>query len=67
MSSSLAGYQEPGRLTTVGVAFVPTPEGESALREAVSLAQMSDAGLRVLTADRDGDAGAPCRSDHGRV
>jgi nucleotide-binding universal stress UspA family protein len=53
------GYQEPGRLTTVGVAFVPTPEGESALREAVSLAQMSDAGLRVLTAVTPGDAHAP--------
>lgn len=52
------GYEAPRQLTTVGVAFVPTPEGESALHEAVAIAQMSDAGLRVLTAVKPGDADA---------
>jgi nucleotide-binding universal stress UspA family protein len=52
------GYEAPTQLTTVGVAFVPTPEGESALHEAITIAQISDAGLRILTAVKPGDAGA---------
>lgn len=51
-------YEVPRQLTTVGVAFVPTPDGESALHEAATIAQMSDADLRVLTAVKPGDAGA---------
>jgi nucleotide-binding universal stress UspA family protein len=52
------GYEVPTQLTTVGVAFVPTPEGESALHEAVTIAEMSGAGLRVLTAVKPGDPDA---------
>jgi nucleotide-binding universal stress UspA family protein len=52
------GYEAPTQLTTVGVAFVPTPEGESALHEAVTIAQVSDAELRVLTAITSGDPDA---------
>lgn len=52
------GYEVPRQLTTVGVAFVPTPEGESALHEAVTIAKTSDAGLRILTAVKPGDADA---------
>jgi nucleotide-binding universal stress UspA family protein len=52
------GYEAPRQLTTVGVAFVPTPEGESALHEAATIAQMSDADLRVLTAVKPGDTDA---------
>jgi nucleotide-binding universal stress UspA family protein len=43
------GYDRPNQLTTIGVAFVPTPEGRRALHEAASIAQMLDADLRVLT------------------
>jgi nucleotide-binding universal stress UspA family protein len=52
------GYEAPAELTTVGVGFVPTPEGESALHEAATIAQISDAGLRVLTAVKPEDADA---------
>jgi nucleotide-binding universal stress UspA family protein len=52
------GYEAPRQLTTVGVAFVPTSDGESALNEAVTIAQMSDADLRVLTAVKPGNADA---------
>jgi nucleotide-binding universal stress UspA family protein len=48
------GYEAPKQLTTVGVAFVPTPEGRRALHEAATIAQMSDADLRVLTVVRPG-------------
>jgi nucleotide-binding universal stress UspA family protein len=48
------GYDAPKRLTTVGVAFVPTPEARRALHEAATIAQMSDADLRVLTVVRPG-------------
>jgi nucleotide-binding universal stress UspA family protein len=48
------GYNAPKQLTTVGVAFVPTPEGRRALHEAATIAQMSDADLRVLTVVRPG-------------
>jgi len=48
------GYDAPKQLTTVGVAFVPTPEGRRALHEAATIAQMSDADLRVLTVVRPG-------------
>jgi nucleotide-binding universal stress UspA family protein len=47
-------YDAPKQLTTVGVAFVPTPEGRRALRDAATIAQMSDADLRVLTVARPG-------------
>jgi nucleotide-binding universal stress UspA family protein len=52
------GYETPRQLTTVGVAFVPTPEGESALYEGATIAQMTDADLRVLTAVKPGGADA---------
>ena len=48
------GYDAPKQLTTVGVAFVPTPEGRRALHEAAAIAQMSDADLRVLTVVKPG-------------
>jgi nucleotide-binding universal stress UspA family protein len=48
------GYDPPNQLTTVGVAFVPTPEGRRALREAAIIAQMCDADLRVLTVVKPG-------------
>jgi len=48
------GYDPPRQLTTIGVAFVPTPEGRRALHEAATLAQMSDADLRVLTVVKPG-------------
>jgi nucleotide-binding universal stress UspA family protein len=48
------GYDPPNELTTVGVAFVPTPEGRRALREAATIAQMCDADLRVLTVVKPG-------------
>jgi nucleotide-binding universal stress UspA family protein len=48
------GYDAPKQLTTVGVAFVPTPEGRRALHEAATIAQMSDADLRVLTVVKPG-------------
>jgi nucleotide-binding universal stress UspA family protein len=43
------GYDAPKQLTTIGVAFVPTPEGRRALHEAAIIAEMCDADLRVLT------------------
>jgi nucleotide-binding universal stress UspA family protein len=43
------GYDPPQRLSTIGVAFVPTPEGRRALREAAAVARMTAADLRVLT------------------
>jgi nucleotide-binding universal stress UspA family protein len=52
------GYEVPRQLTTVGVAFVPPPDGESALHEAATIAQMSDADLRVLTAVKPGETDA---------
>jgi nucleotide-binding universal stress UspA family protein len=67
------GYDAPKQLTTVGVAFVPTPEGRCALQEAATIAQMSDADLRVLTVVRPGisaDASAgPTRqaAEHNRA
>jgi nucleotide-binding universal stress UspA family protein len=48
------GYDAPKQLTTIGVAFVPTPEGRRALHEAATVAQMSDADLRVLTVAKPG-------------
>jgi nucleotide-binding universal stress UspA family protein len=48
------GYEVAEQLTTVGVAFVPTPEGRRALDEAATIARMCDADLRVLTAARPG-------------
>jgi nucleotide-binding universal stress UspA family protein len=48
------GYDPPSRLSTVGVAFVPTPEGHRALHEAAHVARMSDADLRVLTVVKPG-------------
>jgi nucleotide-binding universal stress UspA family protein len=49
-----SGYDPPKQLTTIGVAFVPTPEGRRALHEAATIAQMSDAELRVLTVVKPG-------------
>ncbi|HMI70093.1 MAG TPA: universal stress protein, partial [Solirubrobacteraceae bacterium] len=51
------GYDPPKQLTTIGVAFVPTPEGRRALHEAATIAQMSDADLRVLTVVKPGIGG----------
>jgi nucleotide-binding universal stress UspA family protein len=48
------GYDPPKQLTTIGVAFVQTPEGRRALHEAATIAQMSDADLRVLTVVKPG-------------
>jgi nucleotide-binding universal stress UspA family protein len=48
------GYDPPKQLTTIGVAFVPTPEGRRALHEAAAIARMSDADLRVLTVAKPG-------------
>ena len=48
------GYDAPKQLTTIGVAFVPTPEGRRALYEAATIAAMSDADLRVLTVVKPG-------------
>jgi nucleotide-binding universal stress UspA family protein len=48
------GHNPPPRLSTIGVAFVPTPEGRRALREAAALARMTDADLRVLTVVKHG-------------
>jgi nucleotide-binding universal stress UspA family protein len=53
--------EAPTQLTTIGVAFVPTPEGRRAVHEASAIARMCDAGLHVLTvanAGLDGDASA---------
>jgi nucleotide-binding universal stress UspA family protein len=43
------GHDPPQRLSSIGVAFVPTPEGRRALRAAATIAQMAGADLRVLT------------------
>jgi nucleotide-binding universal stress UspA family protein len=48
------GYDAPKQLSTIGVAFAPTPEGRRALHEAGTIAAMSDADLRVLTVMRPG-------------
>ena len=48
------GHNPPQRLSSIGVAFVPTPEGQRALRAAATIAQMADADLRVLTVVRPG-------------
>jgi nucleotide-binding universal stress UspA family protein len=64
------GYDAPKQLTTIGVAFVQTPEGGRALHEAATIAQMSDADMRVLTVVKPGlgaDASAgPTRQDAER-
>ena len=43
------GWQPRGSLTTIGVAYVDTPEGREALRGAHALANRAAAALRVLT------------------
>ncbi len=43
------GWQTSGSLTTIGVAYVDTPEGREALRGAHALAERAAAALRVLT------------------
>jgi nucleotide-binding universal stress UspA family protein len=43
------GHDPPTRLSTIGVAFVPTPEGQRALRVAAAIARIADAKLRVLS------------------
>jgi nucleotide-binding universal stress UspA family protein len=48
------GHDPPNRLTTVGVAFVPTREGRRALHEAATIAQMAGADLRVLSVLKPG-------------
>lgn len=44
------GWQAGGGLSTIGVAFVDTPEGHEALNGAVALARRAGARLRVLSA-----------------
>jgi len=44
------GHDPPTRLSTIGVAFVPTSEGRRALRVAAAIARIAGARLRVLTA-----------------
>jgi nucleotide-binding universal stress UspA family protein len=48
------GYNPPQRLSTIGVAFAPTPQGRRALREAAAAARMTEADLRVLTVVKPG-------------
>jgi nucleotide-binding universal stress UspA family protein len=64
------GYDPPQRLSTIGVAFAPTPEGRRALREAAAAARMTEADLRVLTVVKPGigaDASAgPARESAAR-
>lgn len=48
------GHDPPNRLATVGVAFVPTPEGRRALHEAATIAKMAGADLRVLSVVKPG-------------
>jgi nucleotide-binding universal stress UspA family protein len=43
------GHKPPARLATIGVAFVPTPDGHRALRVAAAIARLAGAKLRVLT------------------
>jgi nucleotide-binding universal stress UspA family protein len=61
------GYDAPKQLTTIGVAFAPTPEGRRALHEAAIIAARTDADLRVLTVMKpwpgaDASAGATRRA-----
>lgn len=42
-------YELPSRLSVVGVAYVPTAEGDRALRVAAAIARMAGAALRVIT------------------
>jgi nucleotide-binding universal stress UspA family protein len=42
-------YEIPRRLSVVGVAYVPTTEGERALRVGAAIARMAGAALRVVT------------------
>jgi hypothetical protein len=44
------GYDAPSCLSTIGVVFVATPAGRTALREAAAIAWIADAQLRVLAA-----------------
>ena len=48
------GHDPSNRLATVGVAFVPTPEGRRALHEAATIAGMAGADLRLLTVVKPG-------------
>jgi nucleotide-binding universal stress UspA family protein len=48
------GHGPPPRLSVIGVAFVPTPEGRRALRAASALAHMAGADLRVLAVVKPG-------------
>jgi nucleotide-binding universal stress UspA family protein len=43
------GHDPPARLSTIGIAFAPTPEGRRALRVAAAIARVAGARLRVLT------------------
>jgi nucleotide-binding universal stress UspA family protein len=43
------GHEPPTRLSAIGVAFVPTPEGRRAPRVAGAIARIAGAKLRVLT------------------
>jgi nucleotide-binding universal stress UspA family protein len=47
------GHDSP-RLSVIGVAFVPTPEGRRALRASAAVAHMAGADLRVLTVVKPG-------------
>ena len=42
-------YERPSRLSVVGVAYVPTAEGDRALRVGADIARMAGATLRVIT------------------
>jgi nucleotide-binding universal stress UspA family protein len=43
------GYEPPSRLSLVGVAYMPTAEGDRALRVGAAIARMAGAALRVIT------------------
>jgi nucleotide-binding universal stress UspA family protein len=43
-------YEIPSRLSFIGVAYVPTAEGDRALRVGAAIARMAGAALRVITA-----------------
>jgi nucleotide-binding universal stress UspA family protein len=54
-------YEPPSRLSVVGVAYVPTTEGERALRIGAAIARIAGAALRVITVikpSRGADASA---------
>lgn len=51
------GWQAGGGLSTIGVAFVDTPEGHEALNGAVALARRAGARLRVLSAAKEKGVG----------